>query len=111
MAAGTALVLITYVAPMATLSATAADIRAGGGAQAWVLSSMSVGLAAGLLAAGVIGDNTGRRRVYVAGLAALAVGAFGCAVAQESVVFVAARVARGVRRRGGTGLRPRDPGP
>jgi hypothetical protein len=56
-AAGTALVLITSVTPMATLAATAAGLRAGVAAQAWLLSSMSVGLAAGLLAAGVIGDN------------------------------------------------------
>ena len=60
-AAGTALVLVTYVTPMATLSATATGLRAGAGGQAWLLSSMSVGLASGLLAAGVVGDNLGRR--------------------------------------------------
>jgi MFS family permease len=95
-AAGTALVLITYVTPMATLSATAAGLRAGPGAQAWLLSSMSVGLAAGLLAAGVVGDNVGRRRVYLIGLGALAAGAFGCFIAREPVVFIAARVVEGL---------------
>ena len=49
---GTALVLVTYVTPMATVPATAADLGAGPGARAWILSSMSVGLAAALLATG-----------------------------------------------------------
>ncbi len=94
-AAGTALVLVTYVTPMATLSATAVGLGADAGARAWLLSSMSVGLAAGLLAAGVVGDNVGRRRVYVAGLIALAVGALGCSVAWEPIGFVAGRVVEG----------------
>src|SRR3954470_24831226 len=64
-AAGTALVLITYVTPMAPLPGTAADLGADAAARAWLLSAMPVGLAAGLLAAGVLGDNVGRRRVYV----------------------------------------------
>jgi MFS family permease len=95
-AAGTALVLITYVTPMATLVATATGLRAGVGAQAWLLSSMSVGLAAGLLAAGVIGDNVGRRRAYLLGLVALAVGALACFVARDSVLFIAGRVIEGL---------------
>ena len=95
-AAGTALVLVTYVTPMATLGPTAAGLRAGVGTQAWLLSSMSVGLAAGLLTAGVVGDNVGRRRVYLVGLVALAVGALGCFVAQGPVGFVIGRVVEGL---------------
>ncbi len=95
-ALGTALVLVTYVTPMATIPATAADLGAGPVARAWILSSMSVGLAAALLAAGVLGDAYGRRRVYAAGLAAIGAGALLCAVAQEPLLFVAARVLEGV---------------
>jgi MFS family permease len=95
-ALGTALVLATYVTPMATLPATAADLGAGSVARAWILSSMSVGLAGALLATGVLGDTFGRRRVYVAGLGALALGALLCALAQEPLLFVAARVLQGV---------------
>ncbi len=65
-ALGTALVLVTYVTPIATIPATAADLGAGPVARAWILSSMSVGLAGLLLASGVLGDTLGRRRVYVA---------------------------------------------
>jgi MFS family permease len=43
-----------------------------------------------------LGDNFGRRRVYLAGLAMLAAGAFGCAAAREPVVFVAARILEGL---------------
>jgi MFS family permease len=95
-AAGTALVLITYVTPMATLPGTAAGLGADAAARAWLLSAMPVGLAAGLLAAGVLGDNVGRRRVYLTGLGVLAVGSLGCAVARDSLVFVAARILEGV---------------
>ncbi|MET0474688.1 MAG: MFS transporter [Mycobacterium sp.] len=95
-AAGTALVLLTYVTPMATLAATAVGLGAGAATQAWLLSSMSVGLAAGLLTAGVVGDNVGRRRVYLAGLVALAVGAIGCFVAREPVGFVIGRAIEGL---------------
>lgn len=95
-ALGTALVLVTYVTPMATIPATAADLGAGPAARAWILSSMSLGLAAALLASGVLGDILGRRRVYVAGSIAMALAAAACAVAQEPIVFIAARVVEGV---------------
>ncbi len=95
-ALGTTLVLVTYVSPIATIPATAADLGAGPVARAWILSSMSVGLAAALLASGVLGDTLGRRRVYVWGLVALALGAVVCAVSVEPVLFIGARVLEGV---------------
>jgi len=94
-ALGTALVLVTYVTPIATIPATAADLGAGPVARAWILSSMSVGLAGLLLASGVLGDALGRRRAYVAGLGGTAVGAVLCAVAVEPGLFVAGRVVQG----------------
>ena len=95
-ALGTALVLVTYVTPMATLPQTAADLGAGAGARAWMLSSMSVGLAAGLLASGALGDAVGRRRTYLVGLAAMGLGALVCAFAPWTAVFVGARVLEGL---------------
>lgn len=93
---GTALVLVTYVTPMATIPQTAADLGSGSGARAWILSSMSVGLAAALLASGAVGDALGRRRTYVVGLVATGVGSLLCAVATGSALFVGARVLEGV---------------
>jgi MFS family permease len=94
-ALGTALVLVTYVTPIATIPATAADLGAGPVARAWILSSMSVGLAGLLLASGVIGDALGRRRVYLAGLVATGLGAVLCAVSVEPLLFVVGRIVQG----------------
>ena len=60
------------------------------------MSSMSIGLAATLLATGAVGDRIGRRRTYVAGLVVTALGALGCLAATDTGVFVAARVLQGV---------------
>jgi MFS family permease len=95
-ALGTALVLVTYVTPMATLPQTALDLGAGSGARAWILSSMSVGLAAALLGSGAVGDAVGRRRTYVAGLFVLGLGSLACSAAPDTAVFIAARVLEGV---------------
>jgi len=95
-ALGTALVLVTYVTPMATVPQTVIDLGSGSGARAWILSSMSVGLAAGLLASGALGDAWGRRSVYVTGIALLATGSLGSAVAPSSAVFVGSRVLEGL---------------
>ncbi len=95
-ALGTALVLVTYVTPMATVPQTALDLGAGSGARAWILSSMSVGLAAALLVSGAIGDAVGRRRTYVAGLLLLGAGSLICAVSPGSALFVGARVLEGI---------------
>lgn len=95
-ALGTALVLVTYVTPMATVPATTLDLGAGSGARAWILSSMSIGLAAALLGSGTVGDAVGRRRTYVVGLVLLGVGSLVCAAAPDAGVFIAARVLEGV---------------
>jgi hypothetical protein len=48
----TLLVLATFVTPLGTGVRTAAAFGTGPGGQAWLLSAMSVGLAAALLVAG-----------------------------------------------------------
>ena len=95
-ALGTALVLVTYVTPIATTPATVSALGAGPGGQAWILSSMSLGLAAALLPSGALGDARGRRSVYVAGLVLIGLGALVCAAAWTTGVFVAGRVVEGV---------------
>ena len=95
-ALGTALVLVTYVSPLVAITQTSAALDAGAAGRAWVLSSMSVGLAAALLAAGVIGDEFGRRRSYLAGLVVMGLGAIACAVSPDPLVFSLARVVEGI---------------
>jgi MFS family permease len=95
-AGSTLLVLAVFVTPLGTGVRTATEFGAGPGAQAWLLSSMSVGLAAALLTAGVLADDLGRRRVLVAGLALVAAGAAVAGLSSGTVPFVAGRLVQGV---------------
>lgn len=68
----TALVLVVFTVPLTTLTITAHALGAGPGAQAWILSAMSVGTASGLLGSGAIGDDYGCRRTFLVGTIVLA---------------------------------------
>ncbi|MGY1616235.1 MFS transporter [Geodermatophilus sp. SYSU D00691] len=94
--ASTVLVLAAFVTPLATGVRTAAELGSGPGGQAWLLSGMSVGLAAALLVAGVAADDLGHRRVFAAGLALLGVGAAVAGLAGSTGLFVAGRLVQGV---------------
>ena len=94
--AGTLLVLVAFTAPLATLTATAAGVHASAGAQAWILSGMSVGCAAGLLSSGALGDDYGRRRTFLAGTLVLAAGSLLAAAAPDALVLVLARILQGL---------------
>ncbi len=61
----------------------------------WVFSAYTITVGALSVAAGRVGDRTGRRRVFIAGLALWAVAAFGAALAPSGYVLIAARVAQG----------------
>ncbi|MGE3660756.1 MAG: MFS transporter, partial [Pseudonocardia sp.] len=94
--AGTALAMIVYTTPLATLAGTAAGLGAGQAGQAWILSSMSLGLAVAMLPAGALGDALGRRATFVAGALVLAATAVGAAVAPSTAVLVLARLGHGL---------------
>lgn len=94
--AGTLLVLVTFTAPLATLVSTARDLSAGAAAQAWLLSSMSVGLGVGLLPFGTIADDHGRRRTFLAGAGLLTAASVVCALASTTLVFVLGRIVQGL---------------
>lgn len=99
--AGTLLVLATFVTPLATGVRTAAALGTGAGGQAWLLSAMSVGLAAALLVAGEAADQLGRRRVFLGGLALLGIGAGVSGGAGVTGVFLTGRLLEGL---GGAGV-------
>ncbi|HLM06718.1 MAG TPA: MFS transporter [Blastococcus sp.] len=92
----TLLVLATFVTPLATGVRTASAFGTGPAGQAWLLSAMSVGLAAALLVAGAVADQIGRRRVFVAGLVLVALGAVASAAAGATAVFLAGRLLEGI---------------
>jgi len=94
--AATALVLIIFTVPLTTLTGTARALGAGPGAQAWILSAMSVGAAAGLLGSGAIGDDYGRRRTFLAGTIVLALASVLGALAPNAIVLIIARIVQGL---------------
>ena len=61
----------------------------------WVFSGYFIALAAFMLFAGWLGDRTGRRRVFFAGLALFALGAVLTALAPNPWLLVGARVVQG----------------
>lgn len=95
-AAGPLLVLFAFTVPLTTLTSSATALAAGAGAQAWILSAMSVGAAAGLLSSGAIGDDYGRRRTFVIGALLLAAASMLGALAPNALTLVIARVLQGL---------------
>ena len=95
-AAASLLVLVTFTTPLTTIVSTAAGLDAGPGSQAWVLSAMPVGAAAGLLSSGAIGDDYGRRRTFLSGTLLLAGASLLGALAPTAPVLILARVLQGL---------------
>ena len=95
-ALGTFLALTLFTMPMSTLPSVAAALGAGPAGQTWMLSSMSVGLAAGLLISGALADDFGRRRVFFIGAVVTAVTVLIGALATSPLVFVLARIGQGL---------------
>lgn len=95
-ALGTMLSLVAFTTPLSTLNATGASLGADVAGRTWILSSMSIGLAAALLSSGTIADDFGRRRTFIVGMAVLAVGSVVCALAPHTLLFVLARIGQGL---------------
>ncbi|OZE38367.1 MULTISPECIES: MFS transporter [unclassified Rhodococcus (in: high G+C Gram-positive bacteria)] len=95
-ALGTLLTLMAFTAPLATINSTAADLMSDAAGRTWILSSMSIGLAAALLTTGTVADDFGRRRTFALGAVVLAVGAIICALAPNTLIFVLARILQGL---------------
>ncbi|MCQ0986950.1 MFS transporter [Jiella marina] len=94
--AATMLVLVIFTVPLTTIEPTAAALAAGPGAQAWLLSAMPLGAATGLLSAGALGDDRGRRTVFLFGLAVMAAASVAGAFAPTPLVLILARIVQGL---------------
>ncbi|HEX7666666.1 MAG TPA: MFS transporter [Polyangiaceae bacterium] len=92
---GTFLVMLAYTAIVPSIASTTAALHADAEGRAWFVSSMSIGLAASLLATGAVADVHGRRRAFVAGAIALAASSVLAALAPSIVLLVIARVLQG----------------
>ncbi|WP_068305644.1 MFS transporter [Pararhodobacter sp. CCB-MM2] len=95
-ALATALALVVFTAPLTTLDAMTRDLALGPGAQAWVMSAMPLGAASGLLAAGALGDTSGRRRIFVMGLGLTAISSIAAGLAPSGPVLVVLRIVQGL---------------
>lgn len=94
-AAGTFAALLAYTGPLGNLPTVAHALHAGPAAQTWILSSMSVALAAAVLTVGALADDHGRRLTFVIGSVVLAAGSVLCALAGHTAVFFVGRLTEG----------------
>ena len=94
--AGNLVVLIVYCLPLSILPAIADGVGANADTQTWLLAAVSLGMATTLLPAGALGDDYGRRRVFVGGAVLLALASVVCAVAASPALFLAGALAQGV---------------
>jgi MFS family permease len=93
---GTFVAMVTYAGPLANVPTVARALHAGAAAQTWLLSAVSVALGAALLTAGSLADNYGRRRAFVGGCIALALGSLACGIAPAAPLFITGRVVSGI---------------
>ena len=92
---GTTVAMMSYTAPLGALPTIARDLGASPSAQSWILSAMSLGFTTALLTSGSLGDDYGRRRVFVAGAVAIALASVVGAVAPGPALFVLGRLLQG----------------
>lgn len=76
--------------------AIAADLGTSQSALQWTLAGYTLALGAGLITGGRIGDQFGRRRVFLVGLVGFTLASAGCALAPTPEVLIATRVAQGL---------------
>lgn len=100
---GSTVVFLTSTIVNVALPAIGTDLGAGVAGRQWVVTGYLLTLSALILLGGSLGDQLGRRRVYVAGLLWFTVASLLCAVAPTMPLLVAARVLQGV---GGALLTP-----
>jgi MFS family permease len=94
--AATLLVLVAFTLPLTVLAPIGRDLHASSSDRTWMLSAMSLGLAALLLASGTVADDIGRRRVFLAGGAVFTVACAAAALARSPAAFIFARAAQGL---------------
>jgi MFS family permease len=105
-AISTFVAMLAYSGPLGNAPTLTAVFAASPGQTTWLLSSMSVGLAVGLLPVAALADLSGRRRVFAIGAGVFAAGSVVCAVAGTPLVFLVGRIVEGVGAAGliATGL-------
>lgn len=83
--------IVTVAAPR-----IAGDLDASPAQLQWMLAAYTLALGSGLITGGRIGDDYGRRRVFLTALAAFAVASAACALAPSANVLIAVRAIQGL---------------
>ncbi|WP_243716459.1 MFS transporter [Actinomadura darangshiensis] len=83
--------IVTVAAP-----SIAADLDAGEAQLQWMLAAYTLALGSGLITGGRVGDDHGRRRVFLVSLAGFALASAACALAPSPGVLIAMRVVQGL---------------
>ncbi|MDX8530297.1 MFS transporter [Mesorhizobium sp. VK25A] len=87
---------LSFTGPAVALARIAADLGGSPLALNWVTNAFMLTFGAGLMAAGALADNHGRKRIFLAGLATYLVAALGCMLAPGIVWFDLFRALQGV---------------
>lgn len=104
-AASLALLVVLFASFMDLLDVTiltvaaphiAADLNASPAQLQWMLAAYTLALGSGLITGGRIGDDYGRRRVFLVALAAFAVASAACALAPTAGALIAVRAVQGL---------------
>ncbi|KNB49790.1 MFS transporter [Streptomyces caatingaensis] len=93
---GTFLLLVYTTIVTVALSHIADDLDASFGSLQWIVDVYTLALAGLLMGMGSLGDNLGRKRLYVTGLVVFTLATLACGLAGNVQTLVAARAVQGV---------------
>lgn len=93
---GSTVVFLDSTVVNVALPAIAGDLDAGLASQQWVVEAYLLALVALMLVGGMLGDQYGRKRMFVAGLVGFACTSALCAIAPSDELLIAARALQGV---------------
>jgi EmrB/QacA subfamily drug resistance transporter len=93
---GTFMVVLDFFIVNVAMPAMQSDLHAGTGAIEWVVAGYGLTFATFLIAAGRLGDQLGRRRMFSLGLVLFTVASAACGLAPSPGVLVGARLAQGL---------------
>jgi EmrB/QacA subfamily drug resistance transporter len=93
---GSTIVFLDATVVNVALPAISDDLDTGLADQQWVVEAYLLAMVALLLVGGSLGDQFGRRRIFVIGLVGFGVTSVLCAVAPSSAVLIGARAAQGL---------------
>lgn len=101
-AAGTLLALVLFTGPLSSTPTLSKLLGADAAQQSWILSSTSLGLAVALIISGSLGDELGRRRVFLVGTMLGVLGSVLCLLAalmqpgSAANIFILGRLIQGL---------------